>query len=315
MATSAPAARRESSREFRPFCALLLCVVSALLGGAELTVRLGLTRISRIEGRIVREYCSALAIRHVSGGPRNVLVVGNSWLLYGVDLPALRNSLSPRFAASRYVVEQTTYLDWHYGMRALYARGSRPDVVVLCLNATDMAVDDLRGDFFAYHMMLPRDLLSVSRDAGLRPTQTLSLLLANFSYYYATRLETRKFLLTTAMPTFRTLRASIVPPARPPLDPVRAVAVIADRLRQFDALVRSHGGRFIFVEAPTRRSCDESWALEAAARSGVPVVVPMPAASLHDPDFREDHEHLNESGATHYTAALTPLLREWLALK
>jgi len=175
-----------------------------------------------------------------------------------------------------------------------------------------MAVNDLRGAFFANHMMLPGDVLRVSRDASLSPTQTFSLFLAHFSYYYGTRLETRKFLLTSLMPTFQTLRASIVPPSRPPLDPVHAVAVMADRLRQFDGLVRAHGGRFIFVEASTRRSSDESWALETAARSGVHVLVTMPAASLHDSDFQEDHEHLNESGAARYTAALTPLLRRSL---
>jgi hypothetical protein len=312
MATSASAARRESSRDFRPFCALLLCVVAALLGSVELVVRVGLPRISKIEGRIALEYRSALAIRHASGRSPNVLVVGNSWLLYGVDLPMLQTSLAPNYSVRRCVIEQTSYLDWYYGMRALYSRGARPDVVVLFLNATDMAVNDLRGDFFAYRMMLLRDVLRASRDAGLPPTQTFSLFLANFSYYYATRLETRKFLLSSLMPTFQTLRASIIPAARPPLDSASAVVTVAARLKQFDALVRTHAGRFIFVEAPTRRPRDESWALEAAAKSGVPVIVPMPAASLHDSDFREDQEHLNESGAARYTAALTPLLRRSL---
>jgi hypothetical protein len=314
MAISASAARRESSRDFRPLCALLLCVVTALLGFVELAVRVGLTRISRIEGRINREYRSALAIRHAAGPSRNVLVVGNSWLLYGVDFPALQKSCAPHDSLTRYVVEQTSYLDWYYGMRTLYARGSRPDVVVLSLNAGDTAVDDLRGDFFASHMMLPGDTLRVSRDAGLAPTQTFSLLLANFSYYYGTRLETRKFLLTSLMPSFRTLRESIVPPGRPPLGSARAVAVIADRLRRFDALVRSQGGRFIFVEAPIRNSTDVSWALEAGAKSGLKVIVPMPAESLHESDFMDGY-HLNERGAARYTAALAPLLRESLEAK
>ena len=128
MATSASAARRESSRDFRPLCALLLCVVAALLGSVELVVRVGLPRISKIEGRIALEYRSALAIRHASGRSPNVLVVGNSWLLRGVDLPALQKSFAPNYSLTRCVIEQTSYLDWYHGMRALYARGSRPDV-------------------------------------------------------------------------------------------------------------------------------------------------------------------------------------------
>lgn len=310
--TLASVARRAPVANFRFFSVLLLCVLVVSFGVVELTVRVGLARISNIEGRTDREYRAARVIRHSTGPVPNVLVIGSSWLLRGVDFPALQKSLATRCTLSRFVVEQTAYLDWYYGMRFLYARGARPDVVVLFLNGTDVAVNDLRGGYSACHLMLFGDVLHAARNAGLSPTGTFSLLLANLSAYYGTRVETRKFVLARLLPSVGKLRGSMVPPPRTPLDPRRAVDVASRRLEEFRALVQSHRGRFLFVEAPCRRPADAAWMSEASARTGVPVIVPMSAGSLHDADFLEDHEHLNPSGAARYTAALAPLLSKSL---
>jgi hypothetical protein len=307
-----PAQSQSRSREFGRHSALLILFVVAVLGSVELIVRLGLHRVSRIEGRTESEHRSALAIRSGSNTSPTVLVIGSSLLLFAVDFPEFRNLLQPRYSAVRYAVEQTAYWDWYYGLRALYARGARPDVVVLMLTAEYLASDDLRGDYFAYRMMLPLDTLRVSKDAHLSPTQTFSLFLASFSAYYGTRAETRKFILSKTIPDVRQLRNALAPPPTAPFDPKRTTAVLAPRLRQLDELVSRNGGRLVYVEAPALEPSYEPRIREAAAIAHVPVLVPMSAAALSPGDFF-DGQHVSAATAARYTPLLAESLRQVLS--
>jgi hypothetical protein len=289
----------------------LIVFVVAVLGSIELIVRLSLHKASRIEGRTESELRSVLAIRSGSNTSPTVLVIGSSLLLHAIDFPEFRNLLQPRFTVVRYAIEQTAYWDWYYGLRGLYARGVRPDVVVLMLTAKYMASDDLRGDYFAYRMMLPRDTLSVSNDAHLSPTQTFSLFLASFSAYYGTRAETRKFMLSKIIPGVGDLLPSLIPPQSEPFDPNRSADVLAPRLRQLDDLVSRYGGRFVYVEAPAPELPYEPSIRDAAAIAHVPVLVPIPAASLSPGDFIDGH-HASAATAARYTPLLARSLREIL---
>lgn len=313
MLTTAPSQAKSQgrSREFSRHSALLILLVFAVLGSVELIVHLGLHKASRIEGRTESEFRSALAIRSGAGASPTVLVVGSSLLLFAVDFPQFRNLLQPSYTVVRYVIEQTAYLDWYYGLRSLYARGARPDVVVLMLSAKYMASDDLRGDYFAYRMMSPRDTLRVSRDAGLSPTQTFSLFLASFSAYYGTRAETRKFILSKTIPGVRELRTSLIPPPADTFDPKRSTAVVVPRLRQLDDLVRQYGGRFVYAEAPALEPFFEPSIRDAASIARVPVLVPISASDLSPSDFIDGH-HATVATAARYTPLLAQSLRQTL---
>ena len=277
----------------------------------ELTVRFGLGKASRIEGRIESEYRTVLAIKGSSGGGPNTLVVlGNSLLLEGVDFPVLKQSLAPDIQATRLVIEQTDYLDWYYGLRKFYNRGVHPDVVALNLTAVQMVRDNIRGEYFAYRMMNTRDVFRAASDAKLSATGTFSLFLGNLSAFYGTRGETRKFVLSKLIPGVGQLISAIVPmDVARPLDHEPAVASMCQRLRIVDALVRANGGRFILIQPASLNLPGMQYLSEAGAKTGVQVLTPLPVEALSRSDFR-DGFHLTPEGASRYTAALAPMLRD-----
>ena len=297
-------------QDLRRFCWLLILAAIVPLILSEVTVRATLTRLSKVENRIDTERRAAVKISRGAGPEKTVLVVGNSLLLEGVNFPVLRQGMAPQFATSRYVIEATSYLDWYYGLRTLYNEGSRPDIVVVTLDLTDMVRNAVRGEYFAYYLMMPRDALNVSRDAALSATQTFSLLLGRFSAFYGTRSETRKFVLAKLVPGVRDL----VPYVRPVADtrPIPrnvAVDVAGKRLAELDALVRRHGCHLIFVVPATTDPLGPGYLRVAGHRVGVPVLVPMESDSLSSADFRDGY-HLNPPSADRFTAALAPALHQ-----
>ena len=76
-----------------------------------------------------------------AGGARTVLLIGNSLLEQGVDRQELQERMRPHYAVSYYPIEGTTYLDWLYGLRRLFAGGARPSAVVLCISDAATAVE------------------------------------------------------------------------------------------------------------------------------------------------------------------------------
>lgn len=291
---------------------LLLCCVVLLWILAETVVRGGLSKSSRIEGRIESEHQALLSTTNESGSAK-LLVIGNSLLNAGVDFPAFQNGMGSGFKASRYVIEQTNYLDWYYGLRRLYKEGVRADFVVLPLSARQMIADGVRGDYFAYRMMNASDFLDVARDAKLSATSAFSLLLGRWSAFYGTRSETRKFILSKTIPGVMGLVSYLSPGPDPnPLDHERTVRVAAQRLKRIDELVRDNGGRFVFI-VPASLDPNEGIYLEEAGRSaGISVLVPMHTETLSPNDFT-DGFHLNPAGASRFTKALALNLQEAIA--
>src|SRR5438552_6110208 len=106
------------------------CAVVAL--GAEAAARIALDRISKIQHRTMDEYRLARAIGTESpGGRPSVLIVGNSLLDEGVRFERVRDGLRQEWDARRFVVENTSYYDWYYGLKRLFREGARPDIVIV----------------------------------------------------------------------------------------------------------------------------------------------------------------------------------------
>jgi len=113
----------------RRVVALLVMIVAWLLAMEAFAVY-GVPRLSRTEQRVKDEYHAALALRESTP---TVLFVGNSLLLANVDLSVVGPALQPRWQSRRLAVESTSYADWYFGLRRLFAEGARPDTVVLML--------------------------------------------------------------------------------------------------------------------------------------------------------------------------------------
>jgi len=84
----------------------------------------------------MREFLGNMA-KPLRGAPQSLanqrpfLLVGNSLLLYGVDLDRLHELTSGRMQIYPIFLEATGYYDWLYGLRRLFRQGSRPQVVVV----------------------------------------------------------------------------------------------------------------------------------------------------------------------------------------
>ena len=128
---------------------LALCLLLVLLSlGLEAVFRLGMPRISRIERLLEEEYDGALRSGKVPTSGLQALVLGNSLLDAGIRFEEAGHLLTPDIDARRWMVANTDYNDWYYGLRRLFAEGSRPEAVILMLTPRQLATSTIRGNYF-----------------------------------------------------------------------------------------------------------------------------------------------------------------------
>jgi hypothetical protein len=281
----------------------LLIVLAGVFGTAEFASRFLFPRFSRIQRRIVgdeREVRELGAPAH--NGQATVLVVGNSLLLYALDYPAFTSELAPDVKPVRYAIENTSYLDWYYGLKALFSEGVRPSTVVVCLNLAQTLERGVLGEYTARHLFRAQDLLAVGRDAGLDNTKTSGLFFAHWSAFYADRAHIRNYILNVSDPGYAEAMNTLarVPPNLPPDD--EAVYETRLRLRTIMKLCQEYHVDFVFVVPPSLKRRDDLLA-RAGTLENIPVDIPVPLGSL-GPIYFLDGFHLNPKGAEVFTTAL-----------
>jgi hypothetical protein len=304
LSTSSSEARAPGQRAGKRDIAVALAILLTIGLIFELGSRYGVTRFSKITARVRAEYEAARTIKRTTKG--QVLLLGNSLLDAGVQMPRLKQALAPDWEITRLMIEQTTYLDWYYGARRLFDEGMRPDVVALCLSARHLVDSSVRGEYFAQHLLEARDLPDAAQRLGLHPTEAANMLFANLSHFYGMRSEIRKVLMGRLMPGTRSLMALIAPAAVQPLEDNQVWNTAVTRLREYRDLTSTYGARFVFILPPLPGDDKSAIVARAGAESGVPVIT-IPLGSLSQQHFRDGH-HLAESGAAIYTTKLIPKL-------
>ncbi len=298
-------------------CAALLLALVALLGCAlELGARRVYPRISRLMNRVQTERSAALNLRPEPARP-SVLLVGNSLFEIGIDVPLLRTEM-PSYDVQRFVISNTWYLDWYYGLRQLFRKGARPDAVVLGLSASQLLAQRIQGDFTAHTLFDTLDLNDIGHALHKNNTDLSSLYFANLSAFYGSRQEVRKWLFSTyIMPDLpqlgQVLRAA--PPNR--LVSTQQIVENAEpRIRALNELCRKNGVLFILVLPPLPSTTSEEIAAveEAGRRAGVPVISPIGPTEL-GPESFPDGMHLNEQGALKFTGSLSSDLKRVLGTR
>lgn len=297
---------RVATRHYARPIAAALVTIALLLCGFEVVTRLGFLRISRIESRTSKDYSAALALRRSDSMP-SVLLLGNSLLLEGLDVDRLRTALRNDAVPARFVIEQTSWADWYFGIRRLLAEGSRPNRIVLCLSVPQLIGDSLRGEYSAFYLIRTDDLLQAGKNSGYDLTKISGLFLARYSLFYAELNNFRNFILNRAEPGYaESLRR--FNQAR--LPPISDAQVLATATRHFE-LMQS-------VCAPYRMRCDIlvppgfsppgiQGLIEAGNRTGTTILVPAPPDSWGIEMFRDGY-HLNSAGAERFTDALAAAL-------
>lgn len=279
-----------------------LAVLALALVGLEAGTRIGFRRVSGLEGRTAAEYAAATALRR-EPGRRHVLLVGNSLLLAGVDMDGLRAALPADTASSRFVIEDTGFLDWRFGIRRLLAEGSDPDRLVLVLGAEQFAPRTIRGDYDAYYLFRRADLPEIGRALGYSLTQVTGLYFANLSLFYAGRNNVRNFVLGRVAPAYRDFRRSLEFDTRRERRGTVDREALVEGLADLGARCAARGVRLLVVVAPGFSSAYADYLAAAAAAARVELVAPLAAGALPRADF-SDGFHLNETGARAFTAAL-----------
>jgi hypothetical protein len=290
-------------------CVLVACA-------AEGAARFVVDRVSKIQRRTVNEYALAQTIGTDTCGRKHVLLVGNSLLDEDVRFDRVRAALADDWDARRFVIEQTFYYDWYYGLKRLFREGARPDVVVVMLSSRQWIRSDVRGDYSAQYLIDTADLLDVARDLGLNATQTANLIVANTSRFWGARAEIRNFILGRMMPDLGALMnfSSVVDPQTFSAAEVEPTA--AERIARLNALTDSYGARLVLVMPvmlDTKNGTAWLGILNAAARKRVTALMPAPSGSFARHLYRDAGFHLNPTGAAAFTDKLIPELQKALS--
>ncbi len=286
----------------------LLASIAAFVVAGELGIHVAYRTWSAIEGRIAREYREATAIRRAQGDPPTILFLGNSLLLEALDEPKLKERMAPRARVARFAIEGTGFPDWHYGIRRLFAEGSRPDIIMLCMSATGMLTPDIRGDYSSYYLFQLSDIPAIAHEQRYDFTRTSSLFFAHISLFYAARNNYRVFIMNKVDLPYSRIAQALGPHQSGTLP--SGEALIGDVERRLSAIQRDatpFGTRLVLLVPPGSLPCDDEL-IEAGRRSGVDVMIPFLANSMPRSMFR-DATHLNHEGAVLFTAAVEKLLR------
>lgn len=276
---------------------------------AEFSAAYLFPRISRVQSRINAEQRDVLALRSGSGVP-TVLFVGNSLFEKGIDIQQMGSELTG-FNVKRYVISDTSYDDWFFGLRRLFAEGVRPQTVVVGLSAPQLTVNRIEGDLSANMLIRASDLPVVGRELALSNTALSNLYFAHFSAFYGTRTQFRKWLLGKVLPDIDLLGAAIRPPTRTLPNAATVEVRATERLRAMNELCQKNGSRLILVVPPAPdHGADAIVAAveEAGRKTGVSVLVPV-RPGVMPPEMFSDGFHLNSSGATQFTSILAAELK------
>lgn len=236
---------------------------------------------------------------------QELLIVGNSLLIAGVDVDALNEPLQPKWRGVRFGMEQTTYYDWYYGLKRLAADGARPSAIVVCLEPRHLVGTSVRTELFAHYLMRTSDTLNVSRTLGLSPSGTADLFLANISAFWALRKEIRKNLLMRLMPELPTLtRMMTRGGGSPPTEASELLTTGRARLEGLREVANAAGARLIVVMMPPV-SLEQTPALrQLGSELGISIVAPLTHQDLQPGDYDLDQYHLSAQGRARFTRAL-----------
>jgi hypothetical protein len=292
--------------------AVLLLGLSLYWTALELATGVGFARISRIQRRVETDLRAARSLRPtVDRDAVSVLLVGNSLLLKGVDRALLKDRLAPEYVTALLPIENTQYADWYFGFRRLFEEGARPSVLVLCLSTRQMISRSTDGEYFAHFLMLQHDLFAVKRESQLDNTLTSVYFFANHSEWLGNRAQIRNWLLQEVIPGVDRLASFFPAKPAPMLASNEVVSRVLPHLNALDQFCRQRGVRLVVVVPPTISEDASAEVKEAAARAGMPVLVPFRPGELSRREF-SDALHLNPRGAARFTERLASDLRQTL---
>ena len=310
----------ETENHWRLHIFALLAVCAAVALAVELGARWVMPRISKIDSRTLTEQLAANKIGTPAAGEKTLLIIGNSLMRSGINIPQLQQAMRPRWQVRRLIVENTDYLDWYYGLRKLFADGNRPTAVALMLTPRQLLAGGVRGEYTSYYLFSAADTLRVGVRAHYHPTQISSMLVGHYSAYYGKRIEIRKVAFQKVVPDAVALVSMLMPEAvaKDVITPAQIDELGGARLAEIKALCSAFHVRLVFL-VPTPQHGAPALDRVAAVAERLGLASERLAVGFGEanrdrdgiwPDkfFDTDHWHFSEEGAAAYTARLAPAL-------
>jgi lysophospholipase L1-like esterase len=296
------------------YAKLLVSICAFLILVFELLSGFLLKHHSETYARVSRQYAEAVKMRPAKPGEAaSVLMLGNSLLLYGVDVGRLKSLTAGRVHICPIFLEATAYYDWLYALQRLFREGSRPQVVVLGVGVNGFLANTVRQDYAPLMLFDLRDSLGVASDLHMDRTATSNLLLAHSSVFWDTRSVLRAQILRHTVPHYQELVLLLkLQPAIPPAPEFQTIA--NSRLEQLRSLCEAHGAKLILLVPPTPSSEDAVRQMAIASeKAGVDTLVPIDPTTLSAKYYLSDELHLNSEGAALFTTALAEFLPQTVA--
>ena len=247
-----------------------------------------------------------------------VAIVGNSLVYEGLSEQVLRGEMGDHVGVETAGVPGSTYYDWEYGLRALLARGSEPDVIVFGISPSQFLRTPIVTALPVSELWRSRDIYSYYRDWHPNPTTVADLLLEHYSTFFSMRdtfrIYGRKRIYgyesmvhewgTTGMATDAVVSSDAA-----------LETTFVQRIASLKLECGTHA-RLVLIIVPTRQVGDESEepALRAAAlRLGVPVIEPVGEREWPPSKFQADGYHLTTAAAGEFSVLAGEKLAQILA--
>jgi len=294
--------------------ALLLCLL--LTTGACIESLAHLMRERRQATRLVEAgIANALLIRP-SQDRRQVLFAGNSLVYDDLSQSDLQQSLGPGFLAHTAGVPGSTYYDWRYGLRALFARGSQPDVLVFSISPSQFLRGPAATPAPVALLWSLREILDYRREERLNLNQLTELLLEHYSAFYLMK-DTTRIYLRKFIPGYESMVHHWTAPP-PTAVPQSAGDTASSYKKRLANLAAECGTRtqLVLMLSPTNQAEDEALepALKQAAASlGLPIVEPVAEREWPLAKFRDDRYHLTPPAAAEFSKLVAADLLRKLA--
>ena len=268
---------------------LALCEVGAMWA----------TRHLKSRSSVPEDVSAAVALT----GPGSVLVVGNSLVLHGIDVPAVERAMGSGYTATKVAIIDSGYLDWLYGLASLFDRGSRPDVVVLAISPAQFVADHPPNGNATHWLWTVPNLLRYTLESRPGLTSASDHAVEHFSEFFAIRSRLRQNAKRVIVPGYEGMSRQLFTSLASAPDTIRDEAIAEERLRVLDSACAARRARFVYLLIPTNTPEDRSLerTLERAGeQAGVSVLVPVSNGSV-DATWLSDGYHLNSRGAATFS--------------
>jgi len=292
---------------------VLLCLVFSLLVSVESLTR-AMHNYRKVTLSIEHGVSQALLIRR-DPAYRQLLFAGNSMIFEDISQPVLQQGMGSGFLVYAAGVPGSTYSDWRYGLHALFARGSQPDVLVFSISPSQFLRSPAVTPLPFSQLWSTKEILAYNREERLGLTTSSELVFEHYSTFFSLR-DTVRIYVRKFIPGYEAMLddwAKFAPATAIEIGAATEAAFV-EKLSDIAVECPLHT-RFVLMIPPTNQPADKAAepALRSAAEKlGIPVIEPVSETDWPLADFQQDGYHLNAAAAGEFSKLVAADLKQIL---